>query len=384
MGFAGYARADGSVGVRNHVAVLSTVICANGVVDAIGRAVPRVKTITHTEGCGRGPADVVGATRTLIGLGKNPNVAAVLIVSLGCEVIKPEYLVPGISESGKPVEVLTIQQEGGSVKTFRKGVKIVEAMLDEADKTERTDAPWDRLTIGLECGGSDAMSGVTANPMVGAASDWLVTQGGTVILSETTEMIGTETILAERASDPKVGAALMQRILDQHSMAKKLLGPMADMVISPGNMDGGLSTIQEKSLGCIIKGGTSPIQQWLEYSEPPSKKGLVLMDTPGSDIFSLTAMAAGGAQMIVFTTGRGSPAGFPLVPVIKIATRTELFEQMPDDMDLDAGRILRGTPIQEAGTSLIEAIWHVAQGELTKAEINQNDLMAIHTTGPSF
>ena len=384
MGFLGYRRPDGKVGVRNYVAVISTVVCANSVVNAISRQAPDVKPIMHTEGCGRGPADVQMTTRTLVGLGSNPNVAAVLLVSLGCEVIKPDFLVPGLSSSGKPLEVLSIQQEGGSVKAAAKGVEICKRLLAEAAKQERIEADWSELILGLECGGSDAMSGVTANPTVGRAVDWLVERGGSAILSETTEMIGTEEVLARRAVDPVVAERLKKLIKGKWQEAQDVLGPMAHLVISPGNMDGGLSTIQEKSLGCVIKGGTSTIQEVLDYSEAPTRKGLSLMDTPGSDIFSLTGMAAGGAQVIVFTTGRGTPAGFPLAPVIKVASNNETFENMRDDMDLNAGEIIEGASIEAVDGKLIETIQRVCNGEPSKAEANGNDLLAIHTLGPSF
>jgi len=384
MEFLGYPRADGRWGARNHVAVISSVVCANGVVQAIARAVPEVKPITHTEGCGRGPADLQIAVRTLIGLGKNPNVAGALVVGLGCEFTKADMLAGAIAASGKPVETISIQDEGGSVRAARRGVEIARRLVAHATMIERRPCGWDALAVGLECGGSDALSGITANPMVGVAADWLVAAGGTVLLSETTEMIGAEALLAARAVDPRLGRALTDLIQAQHQRAKEMLGPMADLVISPGNMDGGLSSIREKSLGCIIKGGTSPIQQLVEYGETPSRKGLVIMDTPGSDIFSLTALAAGGAQVMIFTTGRGTPAGFPLAPVIKVATNHELFARMNDDMDLNAGVILDGVSIGDAGRDLVDFVQRVSNGELTKAEINGNDLLAIHTTGPSF
>lgn len=384
MGFQGFERADGSAGVRNLVAVISTVVCANGVVDAIARAVPEVKKITHTEGCGRGPEDIGIASRTLIGLGKNPNVAAALVVGLGCEFIKADIIAGAIAAGGKPVETLIIQDEGGSRKSTTKGIEIVNAMLAEASRQQRTECAWDKLIVGLECGGSDAMSGVTANPLVGVAVDWLVEQGGTAILSETTELIGTEDILARRAVDEKTALKLTRLIKGQYQMAKEKLGPFADLVISPGNIEGGLSSIQEKSLGCIVKAGSGPIQEVLDYSEPPTRKGLAVMDTPGSDVFSLTAMAAGGAQIIVFTTGRGSPAGFPLAPVIKVASTSEVYEKMKDDMDLDAGRILSGLSIAQGGRELVDMMARVAGGEQTKAEVNGNDLLAIHTLGPAF
>lgn len=384
MGFLGYKRPGDRVGIRNHVAVISTVVCANAVAGAIARAVPGVKAITHTEGCGRGPADVILTSRTLIGLGANPNVAAVLVVGLGCEVIKSDVLSMGIGASGKPVEVLNIQENGGSLKTVQKGIILAQKLIAHARTVKREPCDWSALSLGLECGGSDAMSGVTANPLVGQAADWLVEQGGSVILSETTEMIGTDDILAARAANDGVAKQIRAMVTAQHERAKTVLGPMANMVISPGNMDGGLSTIQEKSLGCIIKGGCSSINEVVDYGERPSKKGLVLMDTPGSDVFSLTAMAAGGAQLMLFTTGQGTPAGFPIVPVIKIASNSDTYRKMEDDMDVDAAAIIDAQGMDKAGKALVALMEKVAAGEKTKAEINLSDLLAIHTTGPSF
>jgi len=384
MGFMGYPRPDGACGVRNHVAVISTVVCANGVVEAIARAVPGVKAIVHTEGCGRGPKDIAISIRTLIGLGQNPNIAAVLLVGLGCEFIKPEYLQPAIAQSKKPVEALSIQQEGGSVKTAKKGIEIAKRLVDYATGIAREECKWSTLTLALKCGGSDALSGVTANPTVGVAADWLAGEGGTVLLAETTEMIGTEALLAKRAADAEVARKIVELIRHQHQRAIEELGPMADYVISPGNMDGGLSSIQEKSLGCIIKGGTGAINQVIEYGEKPAKHGLVIMDTPGADVFSLTALAAGGAQISIFTTGRGTPAGFPIMPVIKVSSNTELYNRMGDDIDLNAGVILEGANLAQTGKSLIALVQQVANGVQTKAEINLNDLLAIHTVGPAF
>ena len=384
MGFQGYSRPDGSAGVRNYVVVMSSVACANGVVQAIGRELPEVKPIIHTEGCGRGLKDIAISTRTLAGLGKNPNVAAILVVGLGCEFIKAAGLADQIKATGKPVEFLVIQEQGGSRKTARLGIEIAGKMLAQANKLKRQEFGWDKLCVGLECGGSDAMSGVSANPMVGKAADWLVAQGATVILSETTEMIGTEKILAARCPSPEVAKRLFALIQEQEKQTKVLLGPLAGLVISPGNIEGGLSSIQEKSLGCIIKGGTSPVQEVIEYAAAPSQKGLVIMDTPGSDIYSLTGMAAAGAQLMIFTTGRGTPAGFPIAPVIKVASNSQLFERMNDDMDLNAGKILEGASLEEAGKELVEFVQQVANGELVKAEINRQDILSIHTVEPAF
>jgi len=384
MGFMGYKRPGGKVGVRNHVLVLSSVACANGVVNAIGRELPEVKAVTHTEGCGRGVADVGLSMRTLTGLCKNPNVAAVLVVGLGCEFVKAPGVAEAAAVTGKPVEHLVIQDNGGSQKTTRKGIEIARKFLDEAGKIEREECDFSDLTVGLECGGSDAMSGVTANPMVGATADWLVGQGGTVILSETTEMMGTAHILARRAATPEIGEQIKALIKKQEELADVHLGPFKNVAISPGNMDGGLTNIVEKSLGCIIKGGTTTINEVVEYAAEPTKKGLIIMDTPGSDIFSLTGMAAAGAQALIFTTGRGTPAGFPIAPVIKVATNKDMFEKMNDDMDVNAGKIIEGVTLEEAGKELSGLLTRVAEGEHTKAEINRQDVLSIQTVGPAF
>ena len=384
MGFMGYGRSDGGVGVRNHVLVMSSVSCANAVVNGIARELPDIKAVTHSEGCGRGPADLAMTARTLTGLGKNPNVAAVLLVGLGCEFITSEYLMKEIGTSGKPVEAITIQGAGGSQKCMRKGIEIGRRLLAYAGSSARAEFDWANLTLGLECGGSDSMSGVTANPMVGVAADWIVSEGGTAIISETTEMIGTEKLLSQRGATDEVSKKIVDLIAKQRKLAEETLGPFADLTISPGNIEGGLSSIQEKSLGCIIKGGTSPIREILDYGDRVTKKGLAIMDTPGSDIFSVTGMVAGGAQIIVFTTGRGTPVGFPIAPVIKIASNSELFQMMSEDMDINAGRILEGESIEEAGAELIDLVKRVANGDMTKAEINRQDVVSIHTVGPAF
>ena len=384
MGFNGYKRPDGSCGVRNHVLVISSVSCANGVVNAISRDLPEIKPITHAEGCGRGLPDVEVTKRTVVGLCRNPNVAAILVVGLGCEFMKAPQLAEELVASGKPVESLVIQDEGGSRKTTTRGVRIAKEMLSNAAGIRQEECGWDRLVVGLECGGSDALSGITANPLVGKAADWLVGEGATVILSETTEMIGTEDILSKRAASPEIGKQVFDLIKGQKKFVKDELGPFADLVISPGNIEGGLSNITEKSLGCIIKAGTSAVQEVIEYGACPSKKGLVIMDTPGSDIFSLTGMAAGGSQIMIFTTGRGTPAGFPIVPVVKVASNSELFINMEDDMDVNAGRLLEGVSMEAAAEEFIGLIKRVSDGEQPRAEFNRQDCLAIHTVGSAF
>jgi len=383
MSFMGYPRADGRVGVRNHVVVMSSVSCANAVVEQIGRAVPEVKTVTHTEGCGRGPQDVSMTLRTLANLAAHPNVASVLIVGLGCEVIKNELIATQAGE-GKAIERIGIQQSGGTPKTVAAGIEIARRLVAEAARHERQEFGLKHLTLAMECGGSDGFSGLTANPTVGWVADWLVGRGGSVILSELTEFTGTEPILSERCVDAEVRHKLLA-LLERHGeLVKQELGPMAHTVISPGNQEGGLSSIQEKSLGCIRKGGSTAIQEILDYAERPTQRGLCVMNTPGSDIFSITGMIAGGAQIVLFTTGRGSPAGSPIAPVVKVASNTPLFEAMPDDMDFDAGRIVIGMSLEACGAELAELVVAVANGGSTAPERTGTELFAIQTVGSAF
>jgi altronate dehydratase large subunit len=257
--------------VRNHVVVMSSVSCANGVVLSIGRELPDVKTVTHTEGCGRGPADVGLSLRTLVGMAQNPNVAAVLVVGLGCEVIQAELLADRAGNGAKPVEFIGIQQLGGTRKTIARGVEIARQMLEEASGIEREAFGFEHLTLAMECGGSDSMSGVTANPCVGVVADWLVGQGGRVILSEITEFLGTEAIVSERCATPELRESMLGLLAEHGRQVKCELGPMANRVISPGNAEGGLSSIAEKALGCIQKGGTSPIREVVDRDRTSSR-----------------------------------------------------------------------------------------------------------------
>jgi len=383
MGFMGYLRADGRVGVRNHIVVMSSVNCCNAVVEQIGRAVPEVKTLTHTEGCGRGPLDVAMSLRTLANTAAHPNVAGVILIGLGCEVIKTGVIASRVGD-GRPVESIGIQQSGGTPNTVARGIETAKRLVAEAAKLERQEFGFEHLTLAMECGGSDAFSGLTANSSVGVVADWVVEHGGKVILSEVTEFLGTEAIVSERCANEEVRGKLLDLLTQQDKNVKQALGPLAHTVISPGNQKGGLSSIQEKSLGCIKKGGTTQIQEVLEYADGPSKPGLSVMDTPGSDIFSITGMIAGGAQIVLFTTGRGSPAGSPIAPVVKVASNSRLFEGMPDDMDFDAGRIVDGMSLPDCGAELVDFVRAVASGELTAPERTGTNLFAIHTVGRAF
>ena len=382
--FSGYERLDGSVGIRNHVVVIPSVACANGVVAAIARAVPEAVPLFHGHGCGRS-VEAALHTRTLANLCKNPNVAAVLVVGLGCEVIKAENLAKEIAVSRKPVEYINIQETGGTRKTTARGTEIARRLLAEAGKIERRPFPLERIILGLECGGSDAFSGITANPSVGLVSDWLVDRGGTVILTEDTEMIGTSHILERRACNPEVAGQIKKMVSDAEKLTRDLLGPMAAFVITPGNMDGGMSSIREKSLGCIVKSGSRPITQVVDYAEVPREKGVILMDAPGYDTESMTGIVAGGCQLMIFTTGRGNPIGYPIVPVIKVASTSKMYRNMEDDMDVDAGVILDGTPMEQVGAGIVDIVRRVLDGELTKAEVNRQDgIVCLYTLNPAF
>lgn len=383
MEFLGYKRSDGRFGIRNHVVAMSSVACANGVVEAIGRALPEVVTVTHVYGCGYTPEDIGVSHRTLAGLLNNPNVGAVLVIGLGCEVMNSQFLTQSVRD--KPVEALVIQESGGSAKTTRKGIDICEKFLAETGKQERTPAPASELMIGLECGGSDAFSGITANPAVGAAADRLVANGGTVILSETTEMIGTAHILKRRAATPELGEQVERLVNEHEKLVRATLGELAGMVIAPGNIEGGLSSITEKSLGCIMKGGTTPIREVIEYAGHPTEPGLIIMDTPGYDIDSMAGMAAAGAQILIFTTGRGSTAGFPAVPVIKVASNSKTYNNMPDDMDVNAGSIIDGgKTIDDVGREIFDLAIEVANGRMTCPEINKSAVFNYLKQGPTF
>jgi len=383
MEFMGYRRKDGRAGIRNHVLVVSSVSCANGVVEAIGRALPDVVTVVNAYGCGAGGEDFLNGSRVLSGLAGGPNVGAVLIIGLGCEGLSAERFAGMVKD--KTVETLVVQKDGGSAATTARGIEIALQFLAELKVQERVPVAVSELVVALECGGSDAFSGITANPAVGVAADRLVTEGATVILSETTEMIGTAHILKRRGATPELGEQVEKLVNDQEKKVRDALGERAGMVIAPGNIEGGLSSITEKSLGCITKAGSSPINEVIGYAERPTKRGLVIMDTPGYDIDSMAGMAGGGAQMIIFTTGRGSVAGFPAVPVIKVASNAEMFRNMPGDMDVNAGTIADGDrTLDEVGQEIFDLVLRVAGGQQTCAEVNRSQPFNYLKQGPTF
>ncbi len=385
MNFLGYRRPDGKVGVRNHVIILPSVACSSEVANTIARKVKGVISIPHPHGCAQLPFDAEQTSRTLIGVGKNPNVAAVLVIGLGCEVVEAPSIASKIAESGKPVKVLVIQDAGGTLKTIREGMRVVREMVSHASRLKREKVKLDSLILGVECGGSDACSGISANPALGVTSDLLVEQGGTVILSETTESIGAEHILARRAINRKVRRKILEIVKRTEMRALQLGLDIGRANPAPGNYAGGITTLEEKSLGCITKAGTSKIMEVLEYAEPPTQKGLVLMDTPGHDAESVTGLIAGGTQVIAFTTGRGNPMGSPIAPVIKIATNSHVFTRMRENIDINAGEIITGREtVQHMGDKIFREVIRVASGKLTQSEILGHREFAINRIGPSF
>ena len=381
----GFIRPDGKVGIRNHVLVLPTVSCVNGVVNRISREVPEAVCAPHSHGCGRGgPRDIEILFRILSGLIHHPNVGGVVLVGLGCEVSSTSNLLPLINNAGKKIEVLNVQKDGGSLETARKGVLAARSMLAELKSQSRVTIPWEKIMVAMECGGSDAMSGVTANVAMGAVSDWLLEKGASVIFGENTEMIGTTNVLARRAKNEQVAVQIKQMINRAEKLTQDIMGELASLVISPGNMDGGISTIAEKSMGCIFKGGSGTINQVVDYGQVPTEKGLILQDGPGYDGDSMAGLAASGSQLMFFSTGRGTPVGFPVMPVIKVSSNTKVYDAMGDDIDVNAGVLLEGHKLRELRDEMITKMIQMINGEETKAETNGMDVFTFMTVHPPF
>lgn len=374
--FEGYLRADGRVGTRNYIGVVSSVNCSATVCKAIARAfesaalpgVDGVVAITHGSGCGMSDGEGLALLRrTLRGYASHPNFAAVLVIGLGCEVNQVATLLEGVETSGR-VRSLTIQGEGGTREAIARGQALVRELAALAATARRSIQPASRLVVGLQCGGSDGYSGISANPALGAAVDLLVRHGGTAILSETPEIYGAEHLLLARAARPEVGERLLERLRWWEAYAARN-GAELDNNPSPGNKAGGITTILEKSLGAVAKGGSSALNAVVDYAQPVAGPGLVFMDTPGYDPVSATGQVAGGANLICFTTGRGSTYGCKPTPSLKLATNTPLFERMNLDMDFNAGGIVDGSQsVAEAGEALFRLMLDTASGRPTRSE----------------
>jgi altronate dehydratase large subunit len=382
----GYRRPNGKVGIRNHVLLMPTVVCANQVVSRIQQQVPGTVAIPHQHGCSQVGQDKVRTHQVLVGMGKNPNVGAVLIVSLGCEVINAQQIMKEISEeTGKPVAWLDIQNEGGSVKTIQRGIEVAHSLVLDVQKVPREEVSLSELIVGVKCGGSDATSGLCSNPALGKASDLIIQQGGSIVMGETTEIIGAEHLVAEKAVSDQVRNKLYFCVERFEKEIERMGVDMRGGNPSPGNIEGGLSSIEEKSLGCISKAGTAPLQGVVEYAEPISGRGYYFMDSPGNDIECVSGMAASGVQLVCFTTGRGTPTGNPIVPVIKITGNELTAKRMSDNIDIDTSAVLQGKEtLDESGKNIFEEIVKVASGELTKAEILGHEEFSINRIGISL
>jgi altronate hydrolase len=375
--FEGFKRPDGRVGTRNCVLVLSTVNCSASVCQMvrerfrdIGREYPNVDgvfAVTHPGGCGSAARseDHRILMRVLGGYARHPNTAASVIVGLGCEKNLASTLVADQGLQGIPCHA--IQDLGGTGTTVDAVAAAVRLLLPRANACRRTREPVSELVLATKCGGSDGNSGITANPALGWAVDELIRHGGTAVLGETPEICGAEHLLIRRAADPEVARELIERV-EWWQKWCGLFGVSLDANPSPGNIDAGITTLFEKSLGAILKGGTTPLRRVVRYAEPISSRGLVFMDTPGYDPVTVTGLIAGGATVVAFTTGCGSVFGSTLVPTIKLATTSDLFRRMRQDMDVDCGPILAGVPLGAVGASVLEKVIAVASGERTKSE----------------
>jgi len=380
--FLGYARPDGKTGTRNYIGVLTSVNCSASVAKFIAEAVNRsdmladypqidgVVAFVHGTGCGLAAYgegfDVL--RRTQWGYATHPNLGAALMVGLGCEVfqidrMKDEY---GLVE-GDHFQTMTIQAIGGTRKTIAEGVERIKAMLPVAARAKRETRPASEVVLALQCGGSDGYSGITANPALGSAADLLVRHGGTAVLAETPEIYGAEHLLTQRAANRSIGEKLVERIKWWEAYTERNGGEMNNNP-SPGNKAGGLTTILEKSLGAAAKGGTTTLRAVYEYAEPVKEKGFVFMDTPGYDPVGATGQVAGGCNVMCFTTGRGSAFGCKPTPSIKLATNSDVYARMIDDMDINCGDILDGVSIEDKGREIFDRVLSAASGVRTKSE----------------
>jgi altronate dehydratase large subunit len=384
MKFLGYRRDNGGVGVRNHVLVFPTVICAAGVAERISREVPGTVYVGHQHGCGHLGEEREHMIRAMTGTCGNPNVAGVLLVGLGCEMLTAELLGEKLRAAGQRVETITTQAMEGTADAVSKGKELAQKLLKEAEAVRRQPVDASELMVAAKCGASDTLSGLTANPATGLACDLLIAEGGSAIFTETPELLGAEHVLAKRAADEEVRARIWEITSRTENRIKALGLDVREAEPGPGNIEAGLTTLAEKTLGAIRKGGTTPIVEVVDYAQKPSKKGLAIMDGPAHDVVSVTGMVASGAQVVVFTTGLGTPVGSPIAPVIKVSSNSALYERWKDNIDVNAGAILDGEEtLQGMGERIFQEILEVASGKLTRAEILGHREFAIHTINPT-
>ena len=371
MTFYGHRRPDGRVGVRNRVLILPASVCASDTARIIAQQVEGAVSFNNQQGCSQVGPDQQFTMDVMAGYAANPNIYGTVVVSLGCENCQMDLVTAAIRErTNKPMEQVIIQEAGGTLKAVEIAVRYAKQMVAEAALLQKEEFPLSELIVGTECGGSDPTSGLAANPAIGAMSDLVVKAGGTSILSETSEFIGAEHILARRAANKEVH----DRIYEITTRFENHFHAVGEDVRagnpSPGNKAGGITTLEEKSLGCIHKGGHSTINAVYDYAKQvKSKQGLIIMDTPGNDPASVAAMVAGGAQVVVFSSGRGSPVGHPIVPVVKITGNKLTFAAMEDNIDFSAAPLIYGEKtVEELGEDLLKMVIETACGKQTKAE----------------
>ena len=370
MNFWGYRRPDGTVGIRNKVLILPASVCAADTARIISEQVEETVTFHNQSGCSQVKSDLDLTMRTMVGFAANPNIYGTVVVSLGCEGCQMDWVVEEIQKrTNKPLKTFIIQECGGTIKTVEQAVRAAKEMVQEMSMQRREEFPISELMLGTECGGSDPTSGIASNPLIGEVCDRLVDNGGTAILSEVPEFIGGEHILAHRAVTPEVGEQILHVVHRFEDDMRRVGEEIRNGNPTPGNKAGGITTLEEKSLGCIHKSGHRPIQAVYDYAVPVDKKGLVIVDTPGNDPSSLAGMVASGATVCIFSTGRGTPTGNPIAPVIKITANKITYSKMYDNIDIDCSRLLEEPEaMAEMADDTLQEIINVANGKITKSE----------------
>ena len=371
MTFWGYRRPDGRVGIRNKILILPASVCASDTTRIIASQVESAVTFNNQNGCSQVPSDQQFTMDVMAGYAANPNVYGTVVVSLGCENCQMDLVLDAIKErTNKPIRHFIIQENGGTISTVEKAVRAAKEMAQEASLLQKEEFDFSELIIGTECGGSDPTSGLAANVLIGEMSDRMVELGGTSILSETTEFIGAEHILARRGKTKEISDRIYQ-IVHDYEHAIKLVGhDIREGNPSPGNKEGGLTTLEEKSLGCIHKGGKSTINAVYDYAEQlKTGEGLIIMDTPSNDAASVAGLIAGGCQLVVFTTGLGTPTGNAVAPVMKITANKKTYKTMKDNLDFDASHVIYGPETMEEITDqFMRDVIDICNGRLVKAE----------------
>jgi altronate dehydratase large subunit len=385
--FLGYPRPDGRVGVRNHVLVVPTVICSAVVADRIAASIAPVgASLPHLAGCGQIGPDLNVTHETLAAYCRHPNVGAVIVVALGCEQVVAQQLADAARRAGKPAAIVAIQSEGGTLRATARGIEIAGEMAGSLARVERVACDISSMILSVKCGGSDYTSGLASNPVVGRVADRLVDMGGAVVLGEIAEIMGAEHLLADRAASHEAATRLLRVVSRVEAEAIALGLDIRGTQPSPGNMRGGLTTIEEKSLGATHKAGErTRLEDVVGYSAPITSKGLTVMDTPGLDVESVTGMVGGGAQVVVFTTGLGTPTGNPIAPVIKITGNSRTAQSMADNIDVDVSSVMSDTEtLDGAADRLLTDLLAVCSGRPTAAERLGHYEFAIHRRNPTI